>query len=339
MSDIIVAAIQMDAQVGMIEANLTHATSLVNDAAAQGAQLIVLPELFNTGYEYTDRNYELCEPLSGRTGRWIVETAQRLGVHLVGTFPARTAEGTHIVAMLAAPDGRQWIYRKIHVAFWENCFYDRGSEPVIADTDLGRIGLLICWDQVFSDLARAYQGNVDMLCIPSSPPIWLGTFEDAQGQNLARAETLSSFGSTIDGIAWFDQAQVQHARSAAAPVVYAARCGTFHSPIPYGFSFLLGIGARKAIRVLRAVGTRYWLRCPMMGRSCILNAKGERIIVAGQDKEAVLVSAVQITAPDTAALPAVAKSRSLVPGLPRSQLQFDDSMIRLGRRYRQRHQP
>jgi len=45
----------------------------------------------------------------------------------------------YIVAMLTAPDGRQWIYRKVHVALWENGYFARGADPVIADTDLGRI--------------------------------------------------------------------------------------------------------------------------------------------------------------------------------------------------------
>ena len=89
MPDLQVAAIQMDCQVGDVEANLAHAAGLVEEAAAQGAQLIVLPELFNTGYEYTDRNFTLPEALDGRTGTWIAGTAQRLGVHLVGTFPVR----------------------------------------------------------------------------------------------------------------------------------------------------------------------------------------------------------------------------------------------------------
>jgi predicted amidohydrolase len=195
----------------------------------------------------------------------------------------------------------------------------------------------VCWDQVFTDLARAYQGRIDLLCIPSSPPTWLGTLEDEDGKVLARIEILRAFGRTLDAVNWFDRAQVAHARSAGVPVVYAARCGTFHSPIPYGSLFLLTLRAREALHVLRATGTRYLLRCPMMGRSCLLNAQGERIASAGQDEEAVLVATVQPGAPDPAALPPLPKGRSLVPGIPASQFLFDDSMITWGRRYRRRH--
>jgi predicted amidohydrolase len=347
MHELTVAAIQMDARVGEVETNLAHAAELVERAAEQGAQLVVLPELFNTGYEYTDRVYTWPEPLDGPTAIWIAKTARQLSIHLVGCFPVRfsvrgvggKAGKTYIAAMLAAPDGRHWIYRKVHVAMWENCYFDRGGEPVIADTDLGRIGLLICWDQIFSDLAHAYQGRVDLLCIPSSPPVWSGTLEDSEGNALARLGELRSLGRGLDGTEWFDRAQVAHARSAGVPLVYAARCGELHSPIPYGWSFLTMLKPKEALRVLRTVGTKYLLRCPMQGRSRILDAEGRPLISAGQDGEAVLVAKLKPGAPHVANLSPVPKGRSLVPDIPALQLFFDDSMIAWGRWWRRRHAP
>jgi predicted amidohydrolase len=336
MPDLTVAAIQMDAQVGRVERNLARATELVEQAAAQGAELVVLPELFASGYEYTDRNFQLAEPLDGLTGAWIVDTAKRLGVHLVGSFPAQVEGQAHIVAMLASPDGRQWVYRKSHVALWENLYFERGSQPVIAGTELGRIGLMICWDQVFSDLARAYQGRVDLLCVPSSPPSWAGTLEDREGRALARLGDLRSLGNTLDGVGWFDRAQVAHAQSAGVPLVYAARCGELHSPIPYGWSFLTMLRPAEALRVLRAAGTNYLLRCPMQGRSRILDAQGRALVSAGQDGEAVLVALVQPGAPEPATLPELPRGRALIPGIPKSMLLFDDSLIVQGRWVRRR---
>ena len=347
MPDLMVAAIQMDALVGDVDANLEQAEELIEQATEQGAQLVVLPELFSTGYEYTDRVYAWSEPLDGRTAIWIAKTARRLKIHLVGCFPARfsvrRASGkrgsTYIAAMLAAPDGRHWIYRKVHVAMWENCYFDRGAEPVIADTDLGRIGLLICWDQIFADLARAYQGRVDLLCIPSSPPSFVGMIEDAEGCVLAELGTFKMMGKVVDGVDWFDRAQMAHVHCAGVPLVYASRCGTFHSPIPYGSSYFYALGIRRALRVLRSTGTRYRLCCPMMGRSRILNREGEPLASTGQDGESVLVAELQTGAPDAAKLAPVPKGRSLIPGIPASQFFFDDSMIAWGRWYRRRHAP
>ena len=347
MGKIRAAAVQMDARVGDIDANLEHAGKLIEEAAGQGAQLVVLPELFSTGYEYSDRVYDWSEPLDGKTAVWIAQAAGRLGVHLVGSFPARSSAGrasgrgdtAYIVAMLAAPDGRHWIYRKIHVAMWENCYFARGVEPVIDDTDLGRIGLLICWDHVFADLARAYQGRVDLLCIPSSPPTFVGRIEDSERRVLEDVDTLEMMGKPVDGVDWFDRAQRSHARSAGVPLVYAARCGTFHSPVPYGASFLIAVGMPAALRVLRRAGTKYWLRCPMMGRSRILNPEGEPLKSTGQDGEAIVVADLETGTPDTDKLPAIPRGRALIRGMPASQFLFDDSTIALGRCYRRRHAP
>jgi predicted amidohydrolase len=338
MANLRVAAVQMDAPVGQVEANLARAARLVEDAAGQGAQIVVLPELFSTGYEYTDRNDALVEPLDGRTGTWICDTARRLGVHLLGTFPARVDGEPYITALLAAPSGQTWLYRKMHVAFWENCYFARGPEPVVAQTELGRIGLLVCWDQVFSDLARAYQGQVDLLCIPSSPPVYTGTLEDAEGNVLAHLERMVSLGRNVDGVDWFTRAQEAHARCAGVPVVYAARCGAFHSPIPYGWSFLTMLRPGDALRVLRRVGTRYLMRSTLQGRSAILNADGERIAQAGPEGECVLVADVRPGASDPATLPPVPAGRALVPGIPWFQFLFDDSLAIQGRRYRRRKQ-
>jgi predicted amidohydrolase len=336
MRELTVAAIQMDSQVGAVEANLAHATTLVEQAASQGAQLIAVPEVFSAGYVYSDLYYDLPEAINGPTGSWIVETARRLGVHLVGSFPARMAEGAYIVAMLAAPDGRTWVYRKIHVAIWENCYFERGSEPLIAETDLGRIGFAICWDEVFADLARAYQGRVDLLCIPSSPPTFVGQVENEEGEVVAPLEAPSMLGSAQDPTEMFSRAQELHAQTAGVPVVYAARCGTFHSRLPFGGLYLGGMGLGNAWRVLRATGTGYYVRCPMMGRSSILNAQGERIVRAGEAGEAVLVAKVQAGAPDPESLPPVPEGRYLVPGVPVWMSAFEQASIPLGSWYRRR---
>ncbi|MDY7042359.1 MAG: nitrilase-related carbon-nitrogen hydrolase, partial [Chloroflexota bacterium] len=79
-----VAAVQMDANPTPTADRLARAHRLVVRAAQAGAQLVVLPELFNTGYAYTHENHLLAEPLDGPTATWIKETAAGLKVHLAG---------------------------------------------------------------------------------------------------------------------------------------------------------------------------------------------------------------------------------------------------------------
>ena len=160
--------------------------------------------------------------------------------------------------------------------------------------------------------------------------------EDSDGEVLARLDELRTLGKPVDGVDWFQRAQVAHARCAGVPVVYAARCGTFHSPIPYGSSFLTMLRPKDAFRVLRSVGTDYLLRCPLQGHSCILDAKGDRVAQTGEEGESVLVAKVRPGAPDPAMLQPVPEGRALIPGIPRSHFVFDDSMIMQGRWYRRR---
>jgi hypothetical protein len=81
-----IAAVQMRSTNGEVKANLDKAEGLVREAAQAGAKLVVLPELFNTGYGYTPANYELTETPDGQTYRWVVELAAELDIHLAGSF-------------------------------------------------------------------------------------------------------------------------------------------------------------------------------------------------------------------------------------------------------------
>jgi len=189
---------------------------------------------------------------------------------------------------------------------------------------------------VFADLARVYQGRVDLLCIPSSPPVLVGNLEDDGGRVLMRMRD-RVLGVRMDAVGWFGQATVLQAQSAGVPAVYAARCGPFRSPIPYGLLFLMSLGPWAMARVLPAAGTDFRLSCPLMGRSCIIDRDGTRLAQAGQDEEAVLLAPVRSGAPSQAVLPPLPKGRMLVPGVPAQISWLDGLAIRVGRWHRYRH--
>ncbi|MDM8520432.1 carbon-nitrogen hydrolase family protein [Anaerolineales bacterium HSG6] len=77
-----VAAIQMDVTPTSTGKRLKRADELVKQAALAGAQLVVLPELFNTGYIYSDTNFQNAEPIYGPTATWLKNTAQLRQIHL-----------------------------------------------------------------------------------------------------------------------------------------------------------------------------------------------------------------------------------------------------------------
>jgi predicted amidohydrolase len=112
---IAMAALQMDANPAPTHERSTIADRLLHEAHEKGAQRVVLPELFNTGYGYTDANYERTETLEGPTVAWMKETARKLHIHLAGSLFLLDEDEIYNALLLFAPDGRLWRYDK-HMA-------------------------------------------------------------------------------------------------------------------------------------------------------------------------------------------------------------------------------
>jgi len=165
-----VAAIQMDASPAKTESRLARAEKLVADAVGAGAQFVLLPELFNTGYGYIDENYANAEAIDGQTVTWLRETAAKFGIHLGGAILLWDDGDIYDALLLFAPDGRMWRYDKNYPWGWERAYFRGVKKPVVAHTDLGDIGMLICWDVSHPRLWAAYAGKVDFMAVSSCPP-------------------------------------------------------------------------------------------------------------------------------------------------------------------------
>jgi N-carbamoylputrescine amidase len=158
-----VAAIQMacgwDAQ-----ANIAHAERLVREAAGRGAQIILLPELFETPYfciEQDSRHLLLATELAdNRAVRHFAGIARELGVVLPVSFFERAGRAYfNSIAILDADGTNLGIYRKSHIpngpGYQEKTYFSPGDTGFkVWDTRFARIGVGICWDQWFPETAR-----------------------------------------------------------------------------------------------------------------------------------------------------------------------------------------
>lgn len=162
-----------------IEVNKQRLAESIRKAATCGAQLVVLQELHNSLYfcQVEDvANFDLAEPIPGPSTAYYGQLAKELGIVLVTSLFERRAAGLyHNTAVVFDKDGSiAGRYRKMHIpddpAYYEKFYFtpgDLGFHPI--DTSIGRLGVLVCWDQWFPEAARlmALQG-ADVLIYPTA---------------------------------------------------------------------------------------------------------------------------------------------------------------------------
>ena len=159
--------------------NVDCAVERIADAAAQGADVVCLQELFAGTYpcqEEDVRRFDDAEPIPGPTSRRIAEAAREHGVVVVGSFFERRAKGVyHNTAVVFERDGSSLgMYRKMHIPddphYYEKFYFAPGDLGFRSfQTSAGRIGVCICWDQWFPEAARltALHG-ADIIFYPSA---------------------------------------------------------------------------------------------------------------------------------------------------------------------------
>ena len=194
-----VAVVQFDPQVGIqhSQANLEHSLELAREAAINGANLIVLPELANTGYLFGTRQEAFLHaeliPEGPSMQAWL-DFARKHQVYLAAGLAERDGVQLLDSAVLVGPGGFIGKYRKAHLWNREKLWFTPGNLgfPVF-DTPIGRIGLLICWDIWFPEVPRllSLQG-ADIICslnnwIWTPPPLF-----DDSGKCMASYLTMTA---------------------------------------------------------------------------------------------------------------------------------------------------
>jgi N-carbamoylputrescine amidase len=237
--------------------NIRRLADGIADLARRGAELVVLQELHNTLYfcQVEDvNNFDLAEPVPGPSTEIYAELARRYGVVLVTSLFERRAAGLyHNTAVVIERDGTiAGRYRKMHIpddpGYYEKFYFtpgDLGFHPI--DTSIGRLGVLVCWDQWYPEAARlmALRG-AEVLVYPTA--IGYSDDDDADEQQRQRR-------------AW-QTVMRGHAVANGLPVVAVNRVGWEPTP-----------GAAEGI------GVRFW------GSSFVCGPQGEMVYESSDDDE------------------------------------------------------
>jgi N-carbamoylputrescine amidase len=172
-SVVTIASIQMAPRIGEKEYNLARSIELIDEAAADGAKVIVLPELCNSGYVFESRDeaFALAETIDdGVTVRAWTELAARLRITLVAGFAEREGDKLYNSAAVIGPRGVLGRYRKLHLWCDEQLFFEPGNLGVpVFHTPYGRVACAICYDIWFPEVFRmAALRGADLLCVPTN---------------------------------------------------------------------------------------------------------------------------------------------------------------------------
>ena len=245
--------------------NLLRLAEGISDLAKRGAQLIVLQELHNSLYfcqtENVD-NFDLAEPIPGPSTRLYGDLARQFGVVIVTSLFEKRAPGLyHNTAVVLEKDGTiAGTYRKMHIpddpAYYEKFYFtpgDLGIHPI--DTSVGRLGVLVCWDQWYPEAARlmALQG-AELLIYPTA----IGyepsdTPEEQQRQRMA-----------------WQTVQRGHAVANGIPVITVNRVGFEHCESSENSEY--SDNSKKS-------GIQFW------GTSFVAGPQGEILYEASADEE------------------------------------------------------
>lgn len=166
--------------------NLLKIEQLTLKAKEQGADLAIFPELSLTGYVVLDQIYGLAETIPGPTTAQAEALAKRTGMHIIFGMPelSEKTQGTVFnTAVFVGPKGLIGKYRKMylptHSVFEEKRYFRPGYQPAAFQTELGNIGLSICYDVFFPEVFRLIRlkGAQLMVCISASPAARRSYFE------------------------------------------------------------------------------------------------------------------------------------------------------------------
>ena len=249
---------------GDAAANLAVIEQRVGEAARQGAKLVLLQELHNGAYFCQHQavcEFELAESIPGPSTERLGQLAKKHGVVLVGSLFERRGAGLyHNTAVVFEADGSiAGKYRKMHIpddpGFNEKFYFtpgDMGFEPI--DTSVGRLGVLVCWDQWYPEGARLMAlAGAELLLYPTAIG-WDPDDDEAEKDRQRNAWILSHRG---------------HAVANGLPVLSCNRVGHEASP-------------------LDASGIDFW------GNSHVLGPQGEFLAEANQVEPEILMCEVDL---------------------------------------------
>lgn len=186
MEEVNIALSQISCEIGDKKHNLNKIKEQIKQAKKSSANLIVFPELALTGYTLRDLVYESAEPIPGPSTNLLTKVAKKENIHIVLGMIEKSEKASavlHNTAVLLTPEGFVGKYQKMylptHSVFEEKRYFRPGYKQPLFKTDIGKLGLTICYDIFFPETVRLLRlkGAQLIICISASPAVRSKFFE------------------------------------------------------------------------------------------------------------------------------------------------------------------
>jgi len=256
-----IAAIQMNAEMGDVAANLHKAERLVHETFGRGAEWVILPEFFTSAMAFHPKMLDAARLIDGEPLRLLKDLAKQHGGVVAGSFLALRGDDAYNTFALAFPDGSVFFHDKDQPTMLENCYYIGGTDDGVLDTDAGPVGVALCWEMIRSRTAARLLGRVNMVVGGSC---WWDLPDDAPPDRAAfRTRNLALLAAT----------PARLATMLGVPVIHASHCGSFQ-----GFALTDRASARPYI-------SRY------LGEAQIVDGSGQVLArMTREDGEGIVVA-------------------------------------------------
>jgi len=252
------AAVQMNCIPGEVVANLKNAEEMILQTVEQGAELVLLPELMPAGYFATEEAWDFAETMDGSSVAWLKETAKTHSIYLGFSFLEADGDDFYNSFVLANPDGKiDGRVRKTPPASIEAHFYRAGHEPHLIETEIGRIGVGICYENLLHErICELTDLSVDLVLSPAAA----GRPKPIIPGDVRRFEEMLKLGRGL------------YSDVLGVPAIVANRAGPLETELP---------------------GMLPYLKSSFPGLSSITDADGKVLAELG-DEEGVIVSEIKL---------------------------------------------
>jgi N-carbamoylputrescine amidase len=218
------AAVQMQAELGDVAANLEKAGRLTDEAFRRGAELVILPEFFPSGVGFHPSLLRAALPFKGKALELLLGKAARFGAPVGGSFIAIKEGGERRnTFVLAFPDGSFYTHDKDMPTMWENCYYTGGADDGVMRTPLGPVGAALCWEMIRTQTVRRLKDKIGLLVGGSC---WWTL--PGRGIPLPLKKALAEQNLTV-----MQDTPARMARLLGVPVVHGAHAGSFECRLPW----------------------------------------------------------------------------------------------------------